>query len=100
MGKDKDGEFVIATIPDVTPEEWFEGIEASMAERGWTVIVRYVRYGEAPGTYLKTRHGLQILGYSIPIPDDFSLDLVEAYNRQIDGKTGSGELHPSQKTGL
>lgn len=96
----KDGEFVIATTPDETPEEWFEGIEASMEERGWSVLVRYVRYGEAPGTYLKTRHGLQILGYSCRIPDDFSLDLVEAYNRQIDGKTRSGELHPSQKSGV
>jgi hypothetical protein len=72
-----------------------------MEERGWSVLVRYVRYGEAPGTYPgRPGTGFRSSRYSCRIPDDFSLDLVEAYNRQIDGKPRSGELHPSQKSGV
>jgi hypothetical protein len=40
-------------------------------EMGYEVYVRPARHGEAEGTYYTTSVGsLQILGHTIPIPDD------------------------------
>lgn len=53
-----------------------------MAERGWTVEVRAPRSGEAGGTYYCKSDGtLQILGFSIPVPESYRLDSERAYER-------------------
>ena len=46
-------------------------------ETRYSVLVRPARSGEAPGTYYRTRSGLQILGYSLEIPEDLQ-DLSDA----------------------
>lgn len=51
-----------------------------MAEHGWTVEVRAPRRGEAEGTYYQKGDGtLQILGYSILVPESYRLDSERAY---------------------
>lgn len=51
-----------------------------MAECGWTVEVRAPRSGEAEGTYYRKGDGtLQILGYSLPVPESYRLDSERAY---------------------
>lgn len=69
-------------------EEWCaftsdeaERVEAIMLERGWRVEIREPWRGEAEGTYLRRNDGtLQILGYSIPVPDAFKYAYLEASN--------------------
>ena len=47
-------------------------------ETRYSVLVRPARSGEAPGTYYRTASGgLQILGYSLEMPDDLQ-DLSDA----------------------
>ena len=49
--------------------------ERWMDEHGWSLTVRESRRGEAEGTYrVKRDGGLQILGYSIPVPDSLRQD--------------------------
>lgn len=61
--------------------------EALMAERGWTVTVREPRRGEAEGHtyYAKDDGTLQILGFSISVPDAYSDDSRHCYEAVCSG---------------
>lgn len=57
---------------------------AALEALGFDVEIRSTRRNEAPGTYSRKRDGsLQILGYSIPVPDEFTHAYREAWNRVV-----------------
>lgn len=67
---------IVAGEPDVLSDETIaNAYVAAMGERGWSVEVRGLRRSEAEGTYCRQSDGtLQILGYSVPVPEDFRAD--------------------------
>lgn len=58
-----------------------ERVEKLLAADGWTVSIRAARGGEAEGTYRRGSHGLQILGCSIPVPEELTSAVTDAWNR-------------------
>lgn len=75
-------------VTDLDPEtsrwctrEIAERVEALLAADGWTVSIRAARGGEAEGTYRRGSHGLQILGCSIPVPEELTSAVTDAWNR-------------------
>lgn len=70
-------------ILDLTDGRFLDADSAELAEeilseRGWDVSFREPRAGEAEGTYRRDRHGLQILGYTIPLPEGLSRAIDDA----------------------
>ena len=70
-------------ILDLTDGSFLDADSAELAEeilseQGWDVTFRAGRAGEAEGTYRHDRHGLQILGYTIPLPEGLSRAIDEA----------------------
>lgn len=65
-------------------EEIASRYENLMAGRGWTVEVREPRNSEAEGTYYRRRGDLQILGYSMPVPEVYRIDSEACYAQAID----------------
>lgn len=68
--------YVVVTSMDHENAGWTTKGAARVARilgrQGWTVEIRTPRRGEAEGTYYRRPDGtLQILGYSIPVPDRF-----------------------------
>jgi len=75
-------------VTDLDPEtstwcdsEIAERVEKLLRADGWTVSIRAPRGGEAEGTYRRDSHGLQILGCSIPVPEELTSAVMEAWNR-------------------
>jgi hypothetical protein len=68
---------------DISTEQ-AERVVAIMTADGWDVEIRKPRRGEAVATYYRKRDGtLQILGYSIPVPEAFSEAEQDAINSVI-----------------
>jgi len=70
-------------VCDLTDGVWLDAASAERAEeilseQGWDVTFRAGRAGEAEGTYRHDRHGLQILGYTIPMPEGLSRAIDDA----------------------
>lgn len=70
-------------IVDLTDGRFLDAASAASAEeilsdQGWDVTFRGGRAGEAEGTYRHDRHGLQILGYTIPMPEGLSRAIDDA----------------------
>jgi hypothetical protein len=64
--------------------EQAEKVVEIMEADGWGVEIRRPRKGEAIATYYRKRDGtLQILGYSIPVPEAFSEAEQDAINSVI-----------------
>lgn len=61
---------------------------ALMAERGWTLEVREPNHGEASDqTYYRKDDGtLQILGFSVPVPESYQQDARECYDAVCSGE--------------
>jgi hypothetical protein len=68
--------WIVAGAPSILSNEAIaEAYVSEMNDRGWSVEVRAPRRGEAEGTYYRKRDGtLQVLGYSVPVPEEFRLD--------------------------
>lgn len=78
--------YVVAA--DLDDGAWLDEASAARAESllddgGWTVSIRRPRSGEAEGTYLVTSNGLQILGYSIPVPESLKRALDETAEKAL-----------------
>ena len=57
---------------------------SAMQAQGFAVEIRHTRRNEAAGTYSRKRDGsLQILGFSIPVPDAFTHAYQNAWNRVV-----------------
>ncbi len=71
---------VVTDLTDGTylTAEAAELAEEILSEQGWDVTFRSPRGGEAEGTYRHDDHGLQILGYTIPMPEGLSRAIDDA----------------------
>lgn len=73
-------------VTDLDEGTWCDRAVADRTEKllrldGWSVTIRNPRGGEAEATYRRSEHGLQILGYSIPVPEPLREAIDAAWNR-------------------
>ena len=74
---------------DLAGGEWVdadlaEKVQAALASDGWDVTIRAPRRGEALATYERSVGGdLQILGYSIPVPEALNEAVEKARNASL-----------------
>lgn len=83
----KDDQYVVVMSLDAEGSalttEQAEKAVSLMEEAGWDVEIREPRRGEAEGTYAWYRGSLQILGYSISVPEELEADLNRAMDLAI-----------------
>ncbi len=82
--------YVIVTDADngtiLTDVHIASGVTQVLDEMGWDVEIRAPRRGEAPGTYARRSDGtLQILGFSIPVPEALDHVLNKALDAYFEG---------------